>query len=94
MKEDRLESFMFGLLVVVAVNGGVAWTISKAAAQKYGYPFPGRRFDRNSLSHDILLSEVKPRRRQGHSFRSSPVPRSLRHQTPLTSLIWVGFQSS
>jgi len=40
-------------------NGGVAWAVTKMSAQKLGCVHPARHFNRNSLTHDVLLSEVR-----------------------------------
>ncbi len=40
-------------------NGGVAWALTKNAAQKLGCAYPARHFSRNSITHDVALSEVR-----------------------------------
>jgi hypothetical protein len=42
-------------------NGGVAWALTKSEARKIGCMYPIRHFNRNSLKHDVLLSEVRHR---------------------------------
>ena len=40
-------------------NGGVAWALTKNAAARVGCMYPIRHFNRNSLIHDVALSEVR-----------------------------------
>ncbi len=40
-------------------NGGVAWVLTKNAAARVGCMYPIRHFNRNSLTHDVALSEVR-----------------------------------
>jgi hypothetical protein len=40
-------------------NGGVAWALTKHAAQRLGCVYPARHFCRNSIPHDVALSRVR-----------------------------------
>lgn len=40
-------------------NGGVTWALTKSTADRIGCMFPIRHFNRNSIGHDVALSEVR-----------------------------------
>ena len=40
-------------------SGGVAWALTKPTADRIGCSYPIRQFNRNSLNHDVTLSEVR-----------------------------------
>jgi len=54
-----LEAARFIFRIPGLDDGGLGWALTQKSAAELGSSFPIRHFNRNSIEHDVLLSEVR-----------------------------------
>lgn len=82
-----LEAAGFIFRVPGLDDGGLGWALTQKSATELGSSFPIRHFNRNSVGHDILLSEVRLKL-ESVGLGASWIPEHvLKRKTPKTSYL-------